>query len=95
MAKIETNKHIETSWVLLTSVPDVFFLVEEPSEAGQVSQPVPSQPQKHMFGGKVNVCRCHVNVCWCHEFRFKNKAVIVKNFQSNSNQFFGHLDSVK
>ena len=29
-----------TSRVLLTSVPDVFFLVEERSEAGQVSQPV-------------------------------------------------------
>ena len=28
------------SGVLLTSVPDVFFLVEEWSEAGQVSQPV-------------------------------------------------------
>ena len=29
-----------TSGVLLISVPDVFFLVEERSEAGQVSQPV-------------------------------------------------------
>ena len=29
-----------TSEVLLISVPDVFFLVEERSEAGQVSQPV-------------------------------------------------------
>ena len=29
-----------TSGVLLISVPDVFFLVEEQSEAGQVSQPV-------------------------------------------------------
>ena len=28
------------SWVLLTSAPDVFFLLKERSEAGQVSQPV-------------------------------------------------------
>ena len=72
-----------TSRVLLTSVPYVFFLVEEwsdgASKAGEVSQPVWScQPRlgdlskltapTYFFGGEVNVCGCHVNVCRCHKF---------------------------
>ena len=40
MTEIDTDKPYLTFGFLLTSVPDVFFLVEERSEAGQVSQPV-------------------------------------------------------
>ena len=59
-----------TSGVLLISVPDVFFLVEEQSEAWQESQPVracelgaegPVQANRIsiFLGGKVNVGGCH------------------------------------
>ena len=69
------------------------FLVEERSVAGQVSQPVqacepglgdlskPTAPA-YFLRGKVNVCRRHVNVCWCHEFSSssKNKVRHCENF---------------
>ena len=54
-----------TSGVLLTSVPDVFFLVEEQSDGASVSLRagvgglVQADRVSIFFGGKVNVCRCH------------------------------------
>ena len=63
MTEIDTDKPYLTSRVLLTFMPDVFFLVEERSEAGG---PVQANRTSIFFGGKVNVCRCH-------EFRSKSK----------------------
>ena len=42
-----------TSGVLLISMPDVFFLGEERSEAGQVSQPVRADRTSIFFGVKL------------------------------------------
>ena len=55
-----------TSGVLLTFVTDVFFLVEERSEAGG---PVQVDCTSIFFGGKVNVGR------W-HEFRSNSKSKV-------------------
>ena len=90
-----------TSGVLLISVPDVFFLVEEQSDrasdAGQVSQPVrackprlgelskPTTPA-YFFGGKLMFVSV-ANFGQIQKIRFG----VVKIFQSYSNQFLAIL----
>ena len=64
-----TNLNL-TSEVFLISVPDVFFLLRSkarpdryPSQCELASRgwgTCPSRPHQHIFGGKVNVCRCHI-----------------------------------
>ena len=82
-----------TSGVLLTSVPDVFFLVEERSEAGQVSQPVracepglgdlskPTAPA-YFLGVKLMFVGV-MNLGQIQKIRF----MVVNIFRSYSNQF--------
>ena len=90
-----------TSGVLLTSVPDVFFLVEERSEAGQVSQPVRAcEPglgdlskltaPAYFFGEKL----MFVGVMNFGKIQ-KNKVCRSEHFSVIFQPIFGHLDLVK
>ena len=59
--------------------------------------PVQADHSSLFFGDKVNVCRCHVNVCWYHEFRSssKNKVRHCENLLVKFKPIFGHLDLVQ
>ena len=83
-----------------------FFLVEEQSWAGVPASVslqagagglVQADRTSIFFGGKVNVCHCHVNVCQCHEYRSssKDKVHCCENFSVKFKPIFGHLDLVK